>query len=408
MSFQLRPYQQEAAARALEFLRTPTPKRKQPKHGVVIAPTGSGKSLIIANIVMGLDGPCLVFQPRKEILEQNYSKFVAYGYQPAVYSASMRKRQIGDITLATIGSVRKNPGLFQDVKYVIVDECHLVSSKSGMYADFFKALGDIRILGLTATPYRLSVDGYGGAMLRFITRTRPKIFSEVVYYIQNRELFEAGYLAKLKYFKVKGLDRSHLKLNTIGTEYDPRSVQMHFKEIGFENKLVRVIKRLLEIGRHGVLVFTAFVEESQALCQQVPGATMVTADTPSAERRKVIEDFKAGRTKVVCNVGILGIGFDYPELDSIVLARPTMSLAVYYQQVGRGIRPHPDKDHTMIVDMVCLEDEFGKIEDLNISFQPGKREKKWVVASGHRPLTNVYFGDPPQIRRPSRPLMEEG
>jgi DNA repair protein RadD len=85
-----------------------------PENGLVVLPTGSGKSLVIADVVSRLDGPCVVFQPSKEILEQNFAKFVAYGYRPAIYSASVGQRRVGQITLATIGSVRTKTELFSD------------------------------------------------------------------------------------------------------------------------------------------------------------------------------------------------------------------------------------------------------------------------------------------------------
>jgi len=92
-----------------------------------------------------------------------------------------------------------------------------------------------------------------------------------------------------------------------------------------------------------------------------------------------------GKVAVVGN----SIGFDYPELANVVLARPSMSLAVYYQQVGRAVRAHSEKSHAMIVDMVGLSNQFGKVEDLTLYENGGK----WFVASGDRQLTNVYFGE---------------
>lgn len=382
--FNLRPYQESAVDAAVRFL-TSSKKR----NGIEILPTGAGKSLVIASIVKELDGPSIVFQPSKEILEQNFAKFMAYGYRPAVYSASAGRRELGrGITLATIGSVRRKAELFRDARYVIVDECHLVNAKGGMYREFFESLEEIKILGLTATPYRLISDGFGGSILKFLTRTRPRVFQDVVYYVQNGELFRDGYLARLEYHEVKGFNRGRLQANSTGADYTDRSVQQHFAEINFNDKVLRVVNRLLAIGRKGVLVFTRFVEESDYIASRIPDAAIVTAQTHKKERERILADFKRGIIKVVCNVGVLGIGFDYPELDTVVLARPTMSLAVYYQQVGRCVRPHPDKEHSMIVDMVGLLQQFGKVEDLTLH----ENSAKWFVASGNRQLTNIYYG----------------
>jgi DNA repair protein RadD len=380
-----RPYQREAVDASVRFL-----KSKSDKHGIVIAPTGCGKSLIIANIVAELDGPCLVFQPSKEILRQNFQKLVGYGFRPGVYSASLGKKQIsGAVTLATIGSVAKRPELFERIKYVLADECHLISSISGMYKNFFASLEHrgFRIVGLTATPYRLASNSFG-TELRFLTRTRPRLFSEVVYYIQNRQLFEEGYLAKLQYHKIEGFDRSRLLSNSTGADYTDASVQAHFRETNFAAKTERVVRKLMDLGRRGILVFTRFVAESEHLARQIPGVAVVSAETPAVQRDQILRDFKSGKIQVVSNAAVLVVGFDYPELDTVVLASPTMSLARYYQEVGRVIRPHPSKDFAMVVDMVGLTDQFGKVEDLHIE-KSGKA--KWFVSSNGKQLTNTYL-----------------
>lgn len=401
MTLTLRPYQQQSVDLGVSFLH-----RSSKKNGIIVLPTGSGKSLCIASTVKQLDGPSLVFQPSKEILEQNEEKMIAYGYTPSVFSASAGRREVGDITLATIGSVARTPELFQDVQYILIDECHLVSSigfkddekHSGMYASFLEALPHTRIMGYTASPYRLSTDNYGGSILKFLTRTRPRVFQEVVHYVQNRELFAAGYLSPLQYFTVKGLDRARLKVNSAGSDYTDRSVQMHFHDIGFESKLERVVHRLLEIGRRNVLVFTRFVDEAHYLVSRIPGSEIVTAETPKPERERIIKGFRSGAIKVVANVGVLGTGFDYPELETVVLARPTMSLNVYYQQVGRVVRPHPLKEYGMVVDMAGLQEQFGRVEDLHLNPNGGK----WQVETSGKPLTNVYFGQPQNFQQRKR------
>ena len=383
MSFTLRPYQEQAVdlgAKALMGSSVP---------GIEVLPSGSGKSLVIANIVKRLDGPCIVFQPSKEILEQNYAKLVAYGEYPSVFSASLGKKQIGDITLATIGSVIRRLNQFKYFRYVIMDECHLTNAKGGMYETFLSS-GDYRILGLTASPYRMVTDGFGGTILKFLTRTRPRIFEDVVYYVQNKELFDAGYLAKLEYYPVKGFNRGALRYNSTGADFTDESVLRHFKSINFADRVVDVIQRLLKAGRKNILVFTRFVHESQQLIQAIPEAQMVSATSTDKEREEVIGNFRSGKTKVVCNVSVLSVGFDYPELETVVLARPTLSLGLYYQMLGRCVRPHPEKQSAWIVDMCENQKMFGKIEDLHLDSNGGV---KWIVTSNGRQLTNIYYGD---------------
>jgi DNA repair protein RadD len=390
MPYELRTYQAEAAQAGIEFLLN---ARK--RNGIIVAPTGCGKSLIISAIARGLDGPCLVFQPSKEILEQNLQKFQSYGYRPAVYSASMGRKTVGEITLATIGSVAGASGkkvqraskahLFRDFPYVIVDECHAVGAKSGAYKAFFEEL-DVKILGLTATPYRLVSDRQG-TMLRWMTRTRPRIFHETVYYIQSRDLFDEGYLARPEYQIVKGFDRRAVRANSTGADFDERALQLHFFKIHFSDKIVKVVRRLLEIGRTSILVFTRFIPEAEYVAHQIPGAAVVTAETPKDERAALIAEFRKGRIPVIANVNCLSTGFDYPELENVVIARPTKSLALWYQMAGRVVRPTPNKQ-PWVVDMVGLTQEFGKIEDLKIV---DGGNGKWFIENGERELTNVRF-----------------
>jgi DNA repair protein RadD len=161
--------------------------------------------------------------------------------------------------------------------------------------------------------------------------------------------------------------------------------------MNFAGKLQRVVERLIAIDRKGILVFTRFLQEAAWLVSKIPGAVMVSAETPDAERDRILKEFRAGKIRVVANVGVLTTGFDYPELDTVVLARPTMSLGLYYQMVGRGIRPHLSKASAMIVDMVGLMEQFGKVEDLRIECD---KKKLYYVASNGKPLTNVVFGNP--------------
>ena len=397
--FVLRDYQAASVDAGAKFLLDPGSE-----NGIEILPTGSGKSLVIANIAARLSAPTLVFQPSKEILVQNLEKLRNYGYHPAVFSASLNRKRIANITLATIGSVVRTPDLFKTFRYVLVDECHLVNPKSGMYSDFFKALGDIKILGLTATPYRLSTDGYGGSMLKFLTRTRPRVFSRVVHYVQNSTLFSQGYLAHLTYKQVNsGFRKDRLRLNSTGADYTDDSVRTLFKELNFSDQIVRCVQRLQELRRGPALVFTRFVEEAAYVASKIPGAAIVSAETPTQLRDDILRRFKAGSIPAVCNVGVLTVGFDYPALANVILARPTMSLALYYQMVGRVMRPHPSKSTAFVIDLVDLVNSFGHIEDLTLASGPFDT---YYIHSNGRQLTNVYFGTPPSCPRCHSPMSE--
>lgn len=381
MSFQPRPYQVEAISAAVEYF-----KGKDKTNAIEILPTGSGKSVVIANIAKQLHGKTLVFQPSKEILEQNFAKFTSYGFRAGIYSASAGTKFIDQTTFATIGSVAKKPHLFREVSNIIIDECHLVNSMDGMYHNFIKALPNAKVLGLTATPYRLT-SSMEGAMLKFITRTRPRIFQKVLYYIQNDVLFNAGHLAKLEYFSFNVVDRSMLRTNTTGTDFTEASLRAYYRQINMPQITISYANRLLA-KRKNLLVFCSLIEEANAVSKGVPGSVVLTGDTDKAVRANILAQFKAGKIRCVINVGVLTTGFDYPELECVLIARSTMSLALYYQIVGRAMRPHPGKESAWIVDLGGNNSFFGKIETMQI-----KPNEKGLLAiwNGGKQLTNVPF-----------------
>nr|DAT56148.1 MAG TPA: Chromatin remodeling complex ATPase [Bacteriophage sp.] len=391
MTYKLRDYQQKASDAAVSFFNNKAKKT----NAIMVLPTGSGKSLIIADIAARLDGHTLVFQPSKEILEQNFKKLCSYGILDcSIYSASFNSKEISRITFATIGSVKNQPELFTHFKNIIVDECHLVNPKEGMYKKFFEVV-NCKILGLTATPYRLSSSQEFGAMLKFITRTRPAIFKEVIYHVQVSTLLDMGYLSKLNYYPMNptGWNELNLKVNTTGADYTDRSVQREYERIDFYSFLVHIVQRLVNnqktgIKRKGILVFTRFLKEAERLTYSISGCAIVSGDTPKGERERILEAFKAGEISVVANVGVLTTGFDYPELDTVVMARPTMSLAMWYQIVGRAIRPHPNKEAGWIVDLCGNINRFGYVENLKLV---DGGNGKWAVFSNGRQLTNIRF-----------------
>ena len=391
MEIQLRDYQKSASDKAVAFLTDPKIKC----NGLIIIPTGGGKSWVIADIAYRLNDNVLIFCPSKEILVQNYDKMVKIcPFDCAVYSASVGQKQIAKITFATIGSAINHKEQFRHFKYVLVDEAHLCNPKEGMYKEFFQTL-NCKIIGLSATPYRLTSSRNFGAMLKFITRTRPCVFSKVIYQVQISTLLDMGFLAKVDYYRLPpvGWDTSRLHPNTTGRDYTDDSVQKEYKRVNLYDWLVQIVNRLLHntktgIRRKGILVFTRFLKEAERLSYSIPGTAIVSGDTPKGERERILQAFKAGEIPVVANVGVLTTGFDYPELDTIVMARPTMSLALYYQIVGRGIRPHPSKKSAWFIDLCGNVDRFGKVEDLKLV---DGGNGKWAVFSNQKQLTNVYF-----------------
>jgi len=379
--FKPREYQTEAINAGLDFFND-----KKKYNAFEILPTGSGKSVVIANIANQLEGRTLVFQPSKEILEQNFKKYISYGNRAGIYSASAGHKFIEKVTFATIGSVIKKKHLFKDVKHIVVDECHLVNASDGMYNEFIRSFPDAKVLGLTATPYRLT-SGMDGAMLKFINRTNPRIFNKCLYYIQNSTLFDAGHLAKLEYYSFDVVDRTRLEMNSSGTDFTDASVRNYYRQINMPAQIAEYANRMLS-KRKNLLVFCTLISEANEVAKMVPGSVVLTGDTEQALRDKILAQFKAGAIRCVINVGVLTTGFDYPELEAVLIGRSTMSLALYYQIVGRGMRPFPTKESCWITDLGGNYKFFGKIETMKIV--EDERGKLSIWNNG-RQLTNVSF-----------------
>ncbi len=409
MAYILRPYQQQAADAGVRFFST-----KGDYHAMEVLPTGSGKSLVVADIANRLDGDTLVLQPSKEILQQNYDKMCSYGAECSVFSASMNRKDISKITFATIQSVTNDVGSFDHFRNIIIDECHRVNPKEGQYVDFIKRTKR-KVLGLTATPYILGSatvplkgpDGkvqknlYGdvemqrGAILRFLTRMKPKVFRDVIYHCQVWDLLQLGFLSEVKYYDVTPQDflasRDSLQRNTTGMDYDTGSVQRSFNHCGMYSYLVSILRRLLNAGRRHVLVFCHSLAEAEALTCAISGCAFVSGDTNQKERDRILQEFKAGRIRVVANVGVLTTGFDFPALDTVVMERPTMSLAMYYQIVGRLLRPFPGKE-PWFIDLCGNVRRFGRVEHLWLTCPTaGEWAVKGYVGGVWTQLTNIFF-----------------
>jgi DNA repair protein RadD len=132
-------------------------------------------------------------------------------------------------------------------------------------------------------------------------------------------------------------------------------------------------------------VFVPTIQEADQISKKIPGAQSVSSLTPKKERDTIINSFKNRDTHVVINVGILTTGFDYPELDTIILGRSTMSFALYYQMVGRGVRIHDNKTKTEVIDLSENFSRFGKVEEFTIEFLEGYG---WGLFKGESLISN--------------------
>lgn len=384
MQYTLRKYQQDSVDKGIAFFNG-----KTKKNGLLVLPTGSGKSLVIANIAKALVGKTIIFQPSKELLEQNFSKYISYGEYAEIYSASAGRKRISGVTFATIGSVVNKSELFTEFKYCIIDECHLVSPEEGtMYQKFFESL-NLKVIGLTATPIRMKRYNFPTphAKICMLDRMRPKFFNEYVHVTQISEMKQNGWFSDIEYYEVN-FDEKALIINTTGADYTENSLKASIKQNSVLENITDLHSKIITKGViNHILIFVESIESATKL-QYMIGASicgLVTGKTPKSDRADILKQFKNGNLKTVVNVGVLTTGFDFPELDCIIGARPTMSLALYYQIIGRCVRPSQGKKKSHVFDFVGNYKRFGRVEDLVIENKNGK----WEINNGQKVLTNV-------------------
>ncbi len=375
----LRPYQQEAFEKIMWAM-----ENLPDGNDLVILPTGAGKSIVIAHVAHALNMPILILQPTKEILEQNYAKLLKYvgASEIGIFSASMNERTIRTYTFATIQSIYQRAELFSHFKLVIIDEAHLVNPKNlgGMFTSFLKKIGMPKVIGLTATPYRMDnmYIGYGTeqvrvvATIKLINRMKGFFWQRILFNTDIAALIEAGYLCPLEYVDMSVVKHEEIPLNKSQSEFDMEK---------YENVLESRKQKIRDAIQHGmdtsksVLVFCSSVHQATKLGEEW-NAPAVSAKTSAKERDRIIKGFKDGSIKLVFNVGVLTTGFDHPALDCIVLLRPTRSIGLYYQMLGRGVRIAPGKTACKVIDLTSTVKSMGRVETIKLI----KREK-WELES---------------------------
>lgn len=393
---QLRPYQEIAVQKGIEYFSS-----SSDRPSLIVAPTAYGKSVVVSSIAHQLSGKTVVLQPSKELLEQNFQKLMALGGMASIYSASMGEKEFGEITYATIGSIKNLGKQFKEYGYtnVIIDEVHNFPPDSDSMAQtFLTALGTKKVLGFTATPFRLQTTtnyktGYRESKLAMLT-SRMKAagyFKDILHVHQISEMVKSGYWSKLKYEEYD-FDTGNLKMNSTGAEFTDKSIEVAYEQNSINHRIARKIR---ESDRKSILVFVPTVKIAYELQRMVKDSVVVHGDLSKSERDLAIKGFKKGFYRVAVNVNVLSVGFDYPGIDSVILGRPTASLAWYYQAVGRGTRIMEGKEDCEICDFVGNVSRFGRVEDLTIEHD-GHR---WEVWNNDIQLTSIPIAEIGTVRR---------
>jgi len=371
-----REYQQSAIDAGLSFFNSPRTQRPQ----LLVAPTAAGKSIMVAMIAAGLQGRVLVLQPSVELLQQNFEKYRCVSDGAAIFSASAKSKEIGRVTFATIGSIVNVPHLFETFNYLIIDEAHLYPpSNDSMFGKFRKANPTLKILGLTATPFRLKSYMSGSKLI--MMHSGGNIYTGGYCKIIQIQEIADNYWCPLRYVMDTG-SQSVLKVNTSGAEYTEESVMQYGQKM--EGKIIEWLEKCDGFSK---IVFVPTIDQANALAKITPKSASVSSKTPKLDRERILEMFKAGKIETVFNVNLLGVGFDFPGLRMVFDAVPTMSLARYYQKIGRLTRIHPGKKNAGVVDFAGNYRRFGRIEDLKIEQVRGS----YHVFSKGRQLTGVLL-----------------
>lgn len=383
---ELRGYQQIAVNAVYDYLR------KSDLNPCVVLPTGAGKSIVIAKIVTDAvtlwQGRCLILAHVKELLEQNAAKIAALcpEIDIGIFSAGLNSRNTKErVIVAGIQSVYDKAAQLGSFDLVLIDEAHLIPPDGdGMYRSFLddmkKINPNIRLIGLTATPYRLK----GGLICR-----KENLLNEVCCEIGVRELIVAGYLSKLKSKNGKykaDLDNLHIR----GGEFVAEDVE---KAMDNERLVTAACREIAELckDRKKVLIFASSIDHCRHIAETIREQTheecgIVTGHTPKLERAEILDRFRGitqknlfgeakPELKYLVNVGVLTTGFDAPAIDCVAILRPTNSAGLYYQMTGRGFRLSPDTGKTdcLILDYGGNIMRHGPVDMIRITENPGRK-----------------------------------
>ena len=370
----LRPYQEEAVNSVFNYFATNS------GNPIIVAPTASGKSLLIAEIIKIIYNShpterMIILTHVKELVKQDYEKIklLCPEVPVGIYSAGLNKKEHAfNVTVAGIQSSYKKSHLFGWVDIIFVDECHTISPKSStMYQKFISELKKtnpgLKVIGFTATPFRTK-DGC-------LIDCENSIFTDICYDIKITELLKHGYICPLR--SVEGNTQADMTGVRLGSDGDFNIKQMEERinqdEIT-QNAISEIIAEATEHDLKSWLIFCSGVEHAEIVRDVVRergySCEMVTGETPKDERQQILQDYKDGKITCISNFGVLTTGFDAPRIDLIGMLRATRSPGLWIQILGRGMRLFEGKSFCRVMDFAGNIARFGPINLIT-----GKKKK---------------------------------
>lgn len=381
--FKPRWYQQEACDAFWQFVETNHDASRNP---VLVLPTGTGKSVIIAYIIQHAvktwgNIRVLMLTHVGELVKQNAGKLSSIWPEAdiGICSATLgHKDTENSIIFGNVQSVapllKRDANAFGVRNLIVIDECHMLSEdENSQYRQVIAALKKLRpqmrVLGLSATPYRMK----GG----YLTEQKNAVFTDIVYDLNSQfeRLIKEGYLAPVTTLKTK----PHVDLTGVGTRAGDYKLDELQKACGddamLKNSLVEVVKR--SSGRRAWIVFIAGIENcnkcAQLLREMSVSAYAVNSSFSAEENATKIEAFRKGEIRCLVSADQLTTGFDVPQVDLIAMLRPTKSPGLYVQMIGRGLRPAEGKKDCLVLDFARNIERLGPI---NNPFIRARTEKK--------------------------------
>ncbi len=364
MTLSLRPYQRAAIDALYAYFAEHT------GNPLVVLPTGTGKSLCVASFIREAiesyrDTRVLVLTHQRELIQQNFLALMrAWPEAPAgIYSAGLSRREIrAQILFAGIQSIHRHAYKVQRCDLVLIDEAHLLGrSDSGMYRSFLTQLNEVnagllKVVGFTATPYRLDSG--------LLHEGKDRLFTDIAYQVPVLDMIQQGYLSPV----IPKQTDTQLDVGNVGSrggEFIAKDLEAAVDRDEVTRAAVAEIVQHGD-GRGSWLVFCAGVAHAHhvrdAIREHGVAAETVTGDTPGPERDRIIAAFKAGRLRCVTNANVLTTGFDAPGVDLIALLRPTKSVGLYVQMVGRGTRLAEGKEDCLVLDFAGNTARHGPID----------------------------------------------
>lgn len=364
--YELRYYQAEAVEAAIAWCR------KNTDFAVLDLAMGAGKSIIVAKIAeilytLSKGKRVLCLAPNKELVEQNYEKYIALGGKASIYSASVGRKELREqVVFATEGTFKKIAKKFaNEFCAIIVDEAHKVTNTLRQIVSDMTEINDmIRLIGLTATPYQLGKGYIYGIDLdnRKVDEAKDPYYKKLLYRKPADELINEGYLTNCLVGNVsEKYDTSNIRL--VGNKFNQHDLDDAF--VGKGRLTSHIVADFVArcYDRRAVLIFASTIKHAEEILASLPPekSALLTGGATKKERTELINSFKSGNIKYMVNVGILTTGFDYPELDAIVIMRPSESAGLYQQMIGRGTRLADGKENFLLLDYTDnIENFFGE------------------------------------------------